>query len=226
MTITLTAIYEFRRPVAITDGTHTFPLLSSDKSTWPTRDVLPNDPVEITVTHPTDGRTMPLSVVFNPLKESAVDPIYEQWHDAGLITDELREMQPVPSPSIDSLKAAKLAELDALWQQQCTAGLPVDAAGVNARIGCRESDVALLTGQQVLATTAVQAGAASADGPFKLQDVTGQSHSFTLANLTVFLLTYGGVRAALAEAYGAAKVAINAASDADELDAVTLPEVM
>lgn len=73
------------------------------------------------------------------------------------------------------------------------------------KLGLRESDVTLLTGQFVLAK---EAAASSLPLP-PVVDVSGQPHSFeTIEDLTALMLAYGNARAELSAEYATRKAAI------------------
>lgn len=73
------------------------------------------------------------------------------------------------------------------------------------KLGLRESDVTLLTGQFVLAKEA-----ATAELPLPpVVDKAGEPHQFeSIEDLTALMLAYGGARAALSAEYATRKAAI------------------
>lgn len=86
-----------------------------------------------------------------------VDPLWQEWLDAGLITDELLADKPRPQEEIDaelaaqfqSAKQSKLAQLSAWWDGVVEAG--VEVGGI--RVPCDKTSVATL---RLDAATAMQ----------------------------------------------------------------------
>jgi hypothetical protein len=148
-----------------------------------------------------------------------VSPIWAQWEASNLLPS-LADVAEPDSVKLPRLKTEKQAALDAAWKAAEATGVQVN----DIHFGIAQGDVSLLTGAFVLAQTAVNLGAASADGPFTLIDVSGQSHSFTFAELTQTMLLYGNARAAWSKDYADAKAAIEAASTVAQINAVTVPD--
>ena len=148
-----------------------------------------------------------------------VSPIWAQWEASNLLPS-LADVAEPDSVKLPRLKTEKQAALDAAWKSAEATGVQVN----DIHFGIAQGDVSLLTGAFVLAQTAVNLGAASADGPFTLIDVSGQSHSFTFAELTQTMLLYGNARAAWSKDYADAKAAIEAASTVAQINAVTVPD--
>jgi hypothetical protein len=159
---------------------------------------------------------LPVTVT-NRVSFEAIKP-WDVLEAAGLLPD----LTPIPEPDevkLVRLKAEKQAALDTAWKA-------AEATGVNVNgiyFGIAQGDVSLLTGAFVLAQTAVSLGAASADGPFTLIDVSGQSHSFTFAELTQTMLLYGNARATWSQTYAETKAAIDAASTVAQIEAIVVP---
>ena len=159
---------------------------------------------------------LPVTVT-NRVSFESIKP-WDVLEAAGLLPD----LTPIPEPDevkLTRLKTEKQAALDVAWKAAEATGVQVN----DIYFGIAQGDVSLLTGAFVLAQTAVNLGAASADGPFTLIDVAGQSHSFTFAELTQTMLLYGNARAAWSQTYAETKAAIEAASTVAQIYAVTVP---
>jgi len=129
-----------------------------------------------------------------------VDPLWQQWLDAGLITDELLADLPEPQEEIDArAKAQREAAADAWYSEQVATGVQVP--GTDYYLGIAGDDVALLTGLLTFAQTAVAIGAASDQGPFTISDKARNTHDYTLEQLTTVLLGYAAARAAISAEY-------------------------
>jgi hypothetical protein len=129
-----------------------------------------------------------------------VDPLWQEWLNAGLITDDLLADVPEPQEQIDArAKAEREAAADAWYTEQVATGVQVP--GTDFYLGIAGDDVALLTGLLTFAQTAVAVGAASADGPFAITDKARNTHDYTLEQLTTLLLGYAAARAAISAEY-------------------------
>lgn len=158
---------------------------------------------EHTYTDPDDSR---FSVTINLGDRTAeatvpdIDPLWQQWVDEGLITEELLADLPEPQEQIDAReKIAREAAADAWYAQQVATGVQVP--GTDFYLGIAGDDVALLTGLLTFAQTAVAVGAASQDGPFTITDKARNTHDYTLEGLTTLLLGYAAARAAISAEY-------------------------
>jgi hypothetical protein len=129
-----------------------------------------------------------------------VDPLWQQWLDAGLITQELLADLPEPQEQIDARAKAEREALAETWYaQQVATGVQVP--GTDYYLGIAGDDVALLTGLLTFAQTAVAIGAASDQGPFTVTDKARNTHDYTLEQLTTVLLGYAAARAAISAEY-------------------------
>ena len=129
-----------------------------------------------------------------------IDPLWQEWLDAGLITDDLLADLPEPQEQIDArAKAEREADADAWYAQQVATGVQVP--GTDFYLGISGDDVALLTGLLTFAQTAVAVGAASDQGPFTISDKAHNTHDYTLEQLTTLLLGYATARAAISAEY-------------------------
>ena len=199
------------------------PKAGSNKTITHTEDVTvtisPTDPEAAQLFAP---MTISLGQKTWPRQVPDVDPLWQQWLDAELVTEEL--LADVPEPDADILaraKVAKIAALNTWWTAQEATG--ITPQGADFALGITPNDISLLNGAFSLAQTAVGAGVASADGPFTLIDTNGAPHQFTLAELTGTLLSWGQQRGQLSGTYALTKAAINAASTLEELNVVEMP---
>lgn len=148
-----------------------------------------------------------------------IDPLWQQWLDAGLITDELLQDKPRPQEEIDaelaaqfqSAKQAKLAQLSAWWDGVVEAG--VEVGGV--RVPCDKTSVATL---RFDAATAMQNQA----GSTLVYDVDGLPHLLSNADFLAHAVAFQGAYQALLETWNTDIFAINAATTVQELDAITI----
>jgi hypothetical protein len=132
--------------------------------------------------------------------EPDVDPLWQQWVDAGLITEELLADLPEPQEQIDAReKAQREAAADTWYAEQVATGVQVPGTGFY--LGIAGDDVALLTGLLTFAQTAVAVGAVSDQGPFTISDKAHNTHDYTLEQLTTVLLGYAAARAAISAEY-------------------------
>jgi hypothetical protein len=90
--------------------------------------------------------------------------------------------------------------VDRWFAEQVSAGFDT---GMGFTLGLAESDVALLTGNYVLAK---EADALGSDIP-PVIDVSGAPHSLNLEELTTVMLAYGSHRASLSQEYSTRKAA-------------------
>jgi hypothetical protein len=147
-----------------------------------------------------------------------VSPIWAEWGANNLLPS-LADVAEPDSVKLPRLKTEKQAALDVAWAAAEATGVSVN--GIH--FGITQGDVSLLTGAFVLAQTAVTIGTVSADGPFTLIDVSGQSHSFTFAELTQTMLLYGNARATWSQTYAQTKAAIEAATSIVLIGSVVIP---
>lgn len=118
-------------------------------------------------------------------------------------------------PSLEELRVAKLAELEAWWAAHLQNG--VVPPGFDFALGIDAGDVALLTGALALAREAVELELADSHA---IVGKDGVLRQFALADLKVLLLSYGQARSALSVEYAAKKAAIEAAGSLEDLDAI------
>jgi hypothetical protein len=129
-----------------------------------------------------------------------IDPLWQEWLDEGLITDDLLADFPEPIELIQAReKQTREAAADAWYAQQVATGVQVP--GTDFYLGIAGDDVALLTGLLTFAQTAVAVGAASDQGPFTISDKAHNTHDYTLEQLTTVLLGYAAARAAISAEY-------------------------
>ena len=129
-----------------------------------------------------------------------IDPLWQEWLNEGLITEELLADLPQSQEEVDAeAKAQREAAADAWYAQQVATGVQVP--GTDFYLGIAGDDVALLTGLLTFAQTAVAVGAAPADGPFTISDKAHNTHDYTLEQLTTVLLGYAAARAAISTEY-------------------------
>jgi hypothetical protein len=156
-----------------------------------------------TYTDPDDSRfsvTIDLGLRTAELTVPDVDPLWQQWVDEGLITDDLLAYLPEPQEEINArAKTEREALAEAWYAEQVATGVQVP--GTDFYLGIAGDDVALLTGLLTFAQTAVAVGAASADGPFTVTDKAHNTHDYTLEQLTTVLLGYAAARAAISAEY-------------------------
>ena len=129
-----------------------------------------------------------------------VDPLWQQWLDEGLITNELLADVAQPQEEIDADEKQRLkSAADSWYEQQVSTGIQV--SGTNFYVGITSDDVSLLTGLLIFAQTAVEDQIVSSEGPFTVIDKSLNTHNFTLNELKNFLLAYGQARTAIVSEY-------------------------
>jgi hypothetical protein len=156
-----------------------------------------------TFTDPDDDRfsvTIDLGLRTAELTVPDIDPLWQQWVDEGLITEDLLADLPEPQEQIDARAKAEREALAETWYAQKVA-TGVQVPGTDFYLGIAGDDVALLTGLLTFAQTAVAVGAASQDGPFTITDKQRNTHDYTLEQLTTLLLGYAAARAAISAEY-------------------------
>jgi hypothetical protein len=156
-----------------------------------------------TFTDPDDGRfsvTIDLGNRTAELTVPDIDPLWQQWLDEGLITEDLLADLPEPIELIQAREKQTREALAETWYaEQVATGVQVP--GTDFYLGIAGDDVALLTGLLTFAQTAVAVGAASQDGPFTISDKARNTHDYTLEQLTTVLLGYAAARAAISAEY-------------------------
>jgi hypothetical protein len=156
-----------------------------------------------TYTDPDDDRfsvTIDLGQRTAEITVPDIDPLWQEWLDADLITDDLLADAPEPIELIQAReKQTREAAADAWYAQQVATGVQVP--GTDFYLGIAGDDVALLTGLLTFAQTAVAVGAASQDGPFTITDKARNTRNYTLEQLTTLLLGYAAARAAISAEY-------------------------
>jgi hypothetical protein len=123
--------------------------------------------------------------------------------------------------TLETARQAKRESLVNWWSLKEREG--ITPTGRTTRLGMSASDVALLTGQFVLAKTAVELGAKTPQDKFVIVGKKGDVTQLTLAELTAALLDYGEQRTALSTQFLTYQAAIEQAASIAELDAVSLP---
>ena len=123
--------------VGLKDDTHTIslPTIVNNTPQWPTRLATKqeNSPVKFILTHPTDGRTKEITVVFDAQTIVEKPEIYQQWEDAGLITPEL--FQAIPEPDdikLNRLKNENLTLVDTWFKTKTNQGIEVNGSILKA----------------------------------------------------------------------------------------------
>jgi len=105
-------------------------------------------------------------------------------------------IDPAKKAEIDAAKAQ--SELDAWFSDMIAEGFTTEAGW---RLGLKESDVTLLTGQFILAK---EADAAHLPLP-PVIDMAGAPHQLSMSDLTTVMLAYGQYRANLSAEYSQRK---------------------
>ena len=119
------------------------------------------------------------------------------------------------APSLNEQRAAKLAALEAWWEQQKAAG--VIPPGYTFALGIDWGDVALLNGALSMAEKAL---ANDADDSFPIVDRAGVVRFFTVAAMNELLLSYAGARTALSIEYAGKRAAIETVETLEGLQAI------
>lgn len=174
--------------------------------------------IEVTPTDPQaakDFAPMPLKLGSKTWSRTIpdIDPLWQQWDDAGFITPEL--LADVAEPEADILaraKAAKIAAIDQWLTEQ-------DAAGIDVGGYTLKSDANAATQLQVYLSTLTPGV-----DTILVSDVQGTPHIVAWEALgelsTTFKVEFNRRR----ESWATAKVLAAQAKTLEELDAVTMPE--
>jgi hypothetical protein len=124
-------------------------------------------------------------------------------------------------PVLETARQQKLALLYGWWAEKEAEGIAPN--GYTIKLGISASDVAMFTGQFMLAKTSVELGLKTNTDKFMIAGKKGDVIELTFSELTAALLDYGMQRAALSAQFLAYQTAIERASSMAELNAVSLP---
>jgi len=175
-----------------------------------------------TFTDPDDSRfsvTIDLGLRTAELTIPDVDPLWQEWLDEGLITQELLADVPRPQSEIDaelaaqfaSAKQSKLAQLSAWWDGVVEAG--VEVGGI--RVPADKTSVATL---RLDAATAMQNQA----GQTLVYDADGLPHLLSNADFLQHAAAFQVAYESLLTTWNTKIAAIMAATTVQELNAISI----
>jgi hypothetical protein len=175
-----------------------------------------------TYTDPDDSRfsvTIDLGNRTAELTVPDVDPLWQQWVDEGLITQELLADVPRPQSEIDaelaaqfaSAKQSKLAQLSAWWDSVVEAG--VEVGGI--RVPADKTSVATL---RLDAATAMSNQA----GSTLVYDADGLPHLLSNADFLTHAAAFQTAYESLLTTWNTKIAAIMAATTVEELNAISI----
>jgi len=175
-----------------------------------------------TFTDPDDDRfsvTIDLGERTAEITVDDIDPLWQQWIDAGLITDEILADKPQPQEEIDAeiaaqfatAKQAKLAQLSAWWDGVVSAG--IDVGGI--KVPADKTSVATL---RLDAATAM----ANQAGQTLVYDADGLPHLLSNADFLTHAAAFQAAYEALLGTWNTKIAAIMAATTVEELNAISI----
>lgn len=141
-----------------------------------------------------------------------VDPLWQQWLDAELVTEEL--LADVPEPDADILARAKTAKITAIDQWLVTQ----DESGIDVGGYSLKSDANAATQLQVYLSTLTPGV-----DTILVSDVKGIPHIVAWESLAELTATFKGEFNRRRAAWATAKVLAGQASTLEELNAVEMP---
>jgi hypothetical protein len=154
--------------------------------------------------------------------DARVSPAWASLVQAGTITDEMLQEVPEPEELVFARnKAAKLNTLEDWFNAALAAGFLVPDTEPPQRLLTTESDLLVYSGALNLVERGIRIGELPAGYPVEVVCVGGSVLSRSVADMERLLFRAGAYRASLSPRYAAYKAAIELATTAEQLDAIT-----